>query len=149
MPEIVERLERLTRVCKRCHQPKPWSAFRASTLWRDGQVRTVVPYCRECDSKRAMEWDRANIERKRARQRAWLRRRREQGRRRLDVGPLQAFLIADGRPKVIVAEITGVSERTITRILQHQQETVSPVTADQIITRLDGCLELVYPSGGE
>jgi hypothetical protein len=67
----------------------------------------------------------------------------------VDPGPLREFIVADGRAITMIAEITGISERTVRGIVNRPRASVSLSTADQIITRLDGVLELVYPFQAE
>lgn len=44
-----------TKVCARCKQRKPYSAFSTRTRWEDGTPRTVIAYCRPCANAKRKE----------------------------------------------------------------------------------------------
>jgi hypothetical protein len=49
-----------SRVCPRCRERKPFSAFYPRTRWPEGTVRTVAAYCRPCNAAKRREWARAH-----------------------------------------------------------------------------------------
>lgn len=67
----------------------------------------------------------------------------------IDAGVLREFLIHDGRDPGLQADITGITDRSIRRVIFEGQLWVHLSVADQLITRLGGTFELEYPLEGE
>lgn len=70
--------------------------------------------------------------------------------RTLPADPLRAFLTDQfdrGYTRGLVAEMSGVTERTIQRLMNGDEERVGFDTADALITKLYGALCDVYGDG--
>ncbi|HEX3803151.1 MAG TPA: hypothetical protein VHV75_09945 [Solirubrobacteraceae bacterium] len=151
MSAILEdaRLDILIKRCTCCGLTKVWREFPARSRWGDGHVKTVLSWCRTCTDEATRNWQAENRERYLARKRETARRHKASLSSRYDpllpIGPLQEFIHADGRDHRTIAAIAGVGERSVRRVLSQEQQYVTLYLADQIITRMGGCLELVYP----
>lgn len=138
-------LDLLTRCCSRCGVTKTWREFPVRSRWENGTVRTVLSACRSCQNLLNLDWQARNRERRSAYEKARRRRVRVKPQVLLDAGPLRAFLAGDGRDQEVLAEVSGVSERTIRALVRGERGLVQLATADRLVTRLGGVLELVYP----
>lgn len=153
VPRIPEPREWvLTQRCSRCRQVKPWALFTPDRRWPDGTVRTVNPICKRCKADLFASYRARNRERIQARQREWVRGRRRAGQReaRLPAAPLRVWLDRwlsedDRRTIVLLAELAGVSDRILRRILNREQENVSLDVADRCLVATGGHLNDLYP----
>ena len=156
MPRGVPRIPRpeeyiLKKKCPNCGKTKPWVDYSPRAYNEDGSVRSLQGWCRECQlgrpgrSEYHRGWRQRNAERERERDRYKRRRQAEarrldrvpQAGRRLPVGPFRAWLAAAIREHGtvdVVAALTGIDERSITRAAREQQN-VTERLADQCFTR--------------
>lgn len=154
MTALADPALRRTKVCARCGETKRWSEFPPRTRWEDGTVRTVFSYCRPCQVKVCRKWQSGNgRERWLEYKKGWNRDRQSKEKQQVDrlpdvpVGPLRDWLnarFAEGLGQREAAALTGVPERSVTRILHESEERVSHEMADRLITGLGGVFCLVY-----
>lgn len=133
---VLERdpVDVLTKRCTKCGLTKTWREFPIRHRWSDGSMRQPSSHCRECKK----ESDRDYRERVLG-----------AGHQRLDAGPLREFLSRDGRDLEVMADLSGISSRTIWAVLHSARSFVDLSTADQIVTRCGGVFELIYPFESE
>lgn len=164
-----------TRICSKCKERKPWSAFYAKKRWEDGTVRQPQSWCKVCQDSRPLNRE----SRKRANKRYWaqykandaqygdhLERRRfryhiAQGRSepmrrrsercsRLPAAPFAAWITyvleRDDASIEATAARLGMADRLCRRIRDLEQQMVSLETVERALIA-DGTigLEDLYP----
>ena len=163
IPEPWEHLR--SRACISCGETKTFARFSPKSYDEDGSVRTVQSRCRECqvllrslDVQRA--WRARNREMLSARKVAWSRQRRAELKadragldNRLPSEPFRLWLlnrkVEHGEE---LAQVAGrchssVSERTLRRVVNLEQENITLRVVDECLTSLGENVNDLYPLG--
>lgn len=157
-----------TKVCGKCKERKPWSAFHAKTRWPDGTVRQPLSYCKDCEKRRTRRGNRSQINRRYwarfkadvERYQDHLERRRfryhiargnvaplsmRAGGPRMDPAPFTDWLRTLGPDSEAIARIVGMEPGHIRRLLSGRHAQVFLDVVDRACLNAGASIDDIYP----